>query len=103
MRPIPKAMREEMALDPYMKRCCLAYLGGCDGRIEWHHVFIYGGKQLNEKWAIVPACHDHHMKAEPLRPHFETVALNRATEDELKAISKAVDYIAKRNRLNYGK
>jgi len=75
-------------------------MGGCGGRIEWHHVFIYAGRQLNEKWAIVPACHDHHAKAEPLREHFEHIALNRATTQELLQISKAIDYVAKRKYLN---
>jgi hypothetical protein len=100
MTPIPKILREEMANDPYYKTCCVSFLGDCGGRIEWHHVIIHAGKQLQEKWAINPACHDHHMQAEPLREYFEWIAPNRATDQELIAISKAVDYIHKRNYLN---
>lgn len=59
--PIPKAMREELSEDPFMKTCVLA--GECGGRIEWHHAFNYAGKRQNELWAILPLCHKHHEKA----------------------------------------
>jgi len=102
--PIPAQMREEMSNDPYYKKCCLNGKGhgDCEGRIEWHHVIIFKGRQLQEKFAIVPACQGHHRLAEPLREHFEREALNRATDEELEAISKAIDYKAKRDRLNNG-
>ena len=50
--PIPKAIREELSEDPFMKTCVLA--GECGGRIEWHHAFNYAGKRQNELWAILP-------------------------------------------------
>lgn len=93
-----------MANDPFYLQCCLRRLQGivgpCSGRIEWHHVLIVGGRQLNEKFAIVPACHGHHEKAAKLNEYFQYVALNRATDSELRAISKAVPYIELRDRLN---
>ena len=57
--PIPKAIREELAEDPYMKKCALqdSY---CSGRVEWHHAFTYAGKRVNELWSIIPLCHEHH-------------------------------------------
>jgi len=100
MAKIPPTMREEMANDPFYLKCCLASLGGCGGRIEWHHVLTYGGKQIQEIWAIVPACHEHHMKAAPLNDHFLKVALNRATDDQLLKYSKAINYLELRKRLN---
>ncbi len=96
---IPVAMREQMANDPFYTTCCLAYLGGCSGRIEWHHCLIHAGKQIQEPWAIVPACHEHHMRAAPLHQEFLTVALRRATDDELRVYSKAIDYVAMKQRL----
>lgn len=62
MRPIPPAMREELALEPRMKRCVLAGLGlsECYGRIEWDHCFIYAGRQISEKWNLNGVCQSHH-------------------------------------------
>ncbi len=59
--PIPKAMREQLADDPFMTDCIIA--AGCSGRIEWHHAFNYAGKRQNELWAILPLCKFHHSKA----------------------------------------
>lgn len=102
MRPIPPRLRAEMADDPYYTKCCLANLGGCSGKIEWHHVIIWKGRQLNEKWAIVPACQYHHRRAE-LRPEkdlFLLEALNRAKDEELTVISRAINYMHLKSRLN---
>ena len=64
MRPIPPAMREKLAQEPRMKVCALSGLGraygGCSGGIEWDHVWIYAGKQINELWAIIGVCKGHH-------------------------------------------
>jgi len=106
MRPIPPTLKKEMEADPYYKICARRKDGGCAGRVTWEHTIIYAGKQLNEKWAIIPLCERHHAvdnyqdngildKNENIR-----IALNRATDIELKAISKAQDYIAIRDRLN---
>jgi hypothetical protein len=56
MRPIPKKLRKEMEEDPFMQKCCLA------GKTnpQWHHAIIFKGRQLNERWAIVPASEDVH-------------------------------------------
>ncbi len=99
MTPIPPKLRAEMAEDPWYKKCCLAELGDCGGRIEWHHVIIYAGKQLQEKWAIVPACHDHHYRAAELNEYFLFVVLSRATLRELRDVSKAVNYMDMKERL----
>lgn len=100
MRPIPTKLREEMSNDPFYMKCCLAHLGGCQGRIEWHHSIIYAGRQLNEKWAILPACQYHHRSVAHFNFKFIQIALNRATDEELLSISKAENYIDLRKRLN---
>lgn len=89
-----------MAADPYYKKCCLAHYGTCLGRIEWHHSLIYGGRQVQQKFAILPACHFHHASVAYFNDEFVRVALNRATDEELRGISKAIDYLKERERLN---
>ena len=58
MRPIPKKMREILADDPLFKICIHRGDPGhvCDSGITWEHSIIYGRKQINELWAIVPCC-----------------------------------------------
>jgi len=56
-------LRTEIAKDPFMARCIYCDLkrqNECRGKIEWEHAWIYAGKQINEKWAIVPVCTYHH-------------------------------------------
>lgn len=92
-------------MDPYYKscaRCC----EDCDGRITWEHAIIFAGKQLSMKWAIIPLCEYHHavnghQDGGDLNKEINVlIALNRATEEELKDISKNVNYLSLRERLN---
>lgn len=74
-----------MAADPYYKKCVLRN-SECGGRIEWHHVWIYAGTQINEKWAIVPACTRHHelvKSSTEIRESLELISLDRATPADL--------------------
>lgn len=82
MRPIPPKLREEMASDPYYKFCARRHEGTCSGRITWEHALIYAGKQINEKWAIIPLCVYHHL-GEGLNKELNVyIALERATPEE---------------------
>ena len=116
MRPIPQKLRDEMVSDPFYQRCCLDTYnmhnhlkgvgGQCEGRIEWHHNLIVAGRQLNTHWAILPLCHLHHDKLNSqTKEVLNWIMLNRATEQELSEVSKAVNYKGLRDRLNkvYGK
>lgn len=108
MRPIPPKMRQAMAEDPYYKQCARVGIGDhvCSGRITWEHALIYAGKQVNEIWAIIPLCEKAHAvglfqdSGDFDKEINVWIALNRATEMELQSISKVIDYIAYRNRLN---
>jgi len=103
MNNIPTKLRTQIAEDPFMKDCCLRDDGMCEGRIEWHHVLIYGGRQVQERFAIVPACGGYHHKfanRKDIYPRFLKVALNRATDSELEKISKLIDYKKLRDKLN---
>lgn len=95
-----------MSKDPYYEKCCMAFRGGCDGRITWEHTIIFAGRQLNEKWAIIPLCEYHHavnkhQDGGDLNKEMNVwFALNRATDIELKMVSKAINYLQLKERLN---
>lgn len=106
--PIPTKIRKEIDLDSFYKSCALWGQSEhqCGGRITMEHAIEYAGKRLQKKWAIIPICAkghevDHFQDAGTMDKEMNRwVALNRATEFELKEISKAMDYIKERNRLN---
>lgn len=87
MRPIPKKLREEIASDPFMARCIYeradAPNHNCKGRITWEHAIIWAGRQVNEKWAIVPCCENHNSGPAMVKDFNQHVALSRATEEDL--------------------
>lgn len=64
MRPIPIKMREELAGKKRMTFCVVKGMGFgfCEPKIDWDHVWIYAGRQINETWAIVGVCTRHHYK-----------------------------------------
>lgn len=86
MRPIPLKLKEQMSCDPFMKRCIHADAGRfaeCDGRIEWEHAHVYKGRQINEKWAIVPVCERHHRGGGLNKEFNRYCALKRADMDDI--------------------
>lgn len=86
MRPIPKKMRDQMEKDPFMKVCCFP---GCGAILpEWHHVWIYAGRQINEPWAIVPGCTYHHRGKGFKKEVFERISICRATQEDLAKYPK---------------
>lgn len=99
--PIPKAINEQMNRDPFMKRCCLRD-DECSERIERHHSITFCSKRLNEAWAILPVCSYHHRVEARYDIGIKLlwIALNRATDQELIRISKAIDYLELKKRLN---
>lgn len=83
MRKISKKVKDILLADPFMKKCCIG--GMCEGRIEFHHVWIYAGRQIDEVWAIMPACHFHHSKASNpiIKAKFEAASLKRVADGDL--------------------
>lgn len=55
---IPITVRKLLANDPRMKKCIAC--GSCKD-IQWHHALMYGGKRLQESYAIQPLCYTCHM------------------------------------------
>lgn len=82
MRKIPPKLTAEMEADPYYKFCSRAD-SECQGRITWEHAFVWGGKQINEKWAIIPLCVYHHLGEGLVKEINQHIALSRATLGDL--------------------
>lgn len=107
MNNIPARLRKELSEDPEYSECSMRGIhSSCDGRITWEHALTYKSKQIQERWAIVPLCEKHHAVGMYLdtgtliKERNVWIALNRATDEELIAVSKAIDYIFVRDRLN---
>lgn len=104
MRPISPKVKEALLQEPQV--CLRADEGNCQGRITFEHALIYAGKQIDEVFAILRICEYHHGVnkfqdgGDMNKEKHVWLALNRATDDELRKYSKAVDYIALRERLN---
>jgi len=58
--PIPPKVKAEILADPYYKTCARSQEGECEGRVTFEHAWIYGSKQIQEVWAIIPICAYHH-------------------------------------------
>ena len=101
---IPFELKQDLASDEYYRKC--AFTGTMWG-IQWHHAFTFGGKDIQEKWAIVPISWRIHDQCTPNKPRYtkeiaervELIALNRAKDGELKKYSKVKDLIAYREQL----
>lgn len=87
MRPIPAKLRKELGEDWFMKRCIYerpdAPNRKCRGRITFEHAFLYAGRQINEKWAILPCCEAHNSGEAMVKDFNRYVALERANLEDL--------------------
>ena len=92
MRKIPIKLRNELANDEWYCRCCLCG----DAPVEWHHAIKYRGCQVNERWAIVPACKDCHQRR---LKELELVALERATDEDFAKYPNHEHWIQRRKYL----
>jgi hypothetical protein len=100
MNNIPKKLKDEILSDPFYKRCCITGVLSTNEKVEWHHNFIYAGRQLQEKWCILPIAEKIHKNIDKYLDQCDRIMLNRATDEQLKKYSKCVDLIAKRDWLN---
>ncbi len=87
-----------MAVDPYYQICARKN-SECQGRITWEHAFIYAGKQINEKWAIIPLCVYHHLGEGLVKNENQRIALERATPEDLAKYPN-FDWKKRRNYVN---
>ena len=84
--PIPLKMRKEMSEDPFYKKC--VYTGTIqkfgDKRVSWEHCWVYAGKQIQEKWAIVPLRLDLNVNmTQEVKDYCRYISLQRATDEDL--------------------
>lgn len=110
MNNIPPKLRAELAELPEYHICmreALLHDHVCERDplrpnkpTEWEHVLYWGGSQIQKKFAIISICWLVHRGGMLNKEINEWIALNRATDQELLEISKAVDYIHKRDYLN---
>lgn len=78
MRPISTKNKKLLSNDPWMRQC--ARCG--EQPVQWHHV-TFLGTQLDEVWAIVPACLRCHKLVDTdkeIRKFFIRVALRRMND-----------------------
>lgn len=106
---IPKKIKEQCANDPRYSKCALTGLLNhvCGGRVTWEHALIYAGKQIQEKWAIVPLCEKAHavnsfQDAGTMNKEVNVwLALNQGTEDDFERFPRAFpSYSEQKIRLN---
>ena len=106
MRPINPKLRKIIDEDKYYKTCARSKDGGCGGRITIEHALIFAGKQIDELWNLIPLCERHHAvlnyqdNGDLQKEKNVWIALNRAIDQELEAISKVIDYKKRRDYLN---
>lgn len=109
MVPIPLKLRKEINADPEYGFCMLRSYPGhiCGGRRNTReHAIIVVGKRLQKKFAIISICAKAHEVDQFQDAHTmdknlnRWVALNRASDQELIEISRAIDYLRERKRLN---
>jgi len=99
---IPKPLLQEILADKYYKKCCLT--GTTLGKIDLHHNLIFGGRQVQEKFAILPVHNDIHQYhqgiTKEVKEKLNWVMVNRMSEYELNYYSKAVNYNQVKLELN---
>jgi hypothetical protein len=85
MRPIPPDRRARLSADPRYTYCSIPDEYCETGKIDWHHVWIYAGQQVDEDWAILSACQYHHRFANrpDIQRRFQRESLSRATDADL--------------------
>jgi hypothetical protein len=104
MRKVSQKVKDIVLSRPQV--CARNAENDCQGRLTFEHAIIYGGRQLDEAWAIVILCEYHHsvntfQDGGNLDKEMNVwYALNQATDDELRRVSKAINYLALRDRLN---
>ena len=86
MRLIPLKLRREIADDPFMTWCVWS---GDTKNVSWEHCWIYSGRQINEKWAIVPLRRDLNVNiTKEIKDYCRWISLIRAKPKDLAKYPK---------------
>lgn len=104
-RPLTKEAKEAIKTDPFYKKCIRHAEGNCQGRLTHEHALYYGGKRMDDVFAILPVCAYHHgvdrfMDSGDLDKDFHRwVAINRMTDKDMAKYDR-VYWKVQRNYLN---
>ena len=104
MRKVSAKTKKQLLSEPEI--CARSSEMDCQGRLTWEHAVMHAGRQIDEPWAILKLCEFHHAVntfqdgGKLDKEKHVWLALNRATDEELKTISQAIDYLALKERLN---
>lgn len=98
MRAIPERLKQELASDPFYSKCCIT--GSASEKIDWHHNLMFGGSQINEKFCILPLAKSVHDKISKYKDICDWIMWNRASYEEIKRYSKAINYSEYKKILN---
>ena len=82
---IPLNIRAVMKKDKFMQECIYLSPGSpnrlCSGQLEWEHAFVYKGKKIQARWAIVPCCTNHNRGQAMVKDYNRYRALKRVIEE----------------------
>jgi hypothetical protein len=101
MRRMSEKLKKEILADPFYEKCCITGSYG----VSWEHCWLYAGKQINEKWAIVPLRGDLNTSHPPkeVKEKCQLISLSRATKEDLaKYPKKNWEQIKKHLTSKYG-
>ena len=82
MNCIPPKLRKQLSEDPEYQKCLRAG-SDCQGRITWEHANYSQGRQIQERWSIIPLCVYHHLGKGLNKEYNQFLSLRRATEEDL--------------------
>lgn len=106
MHKTPKHVFDEIVAErPTCERKELLHDHDCGGRSTMEHCFIYAGRQVNDKWAIIRICEKAHgLGAYAFNGILDKsinrwIALGHATDEDLAKYPKA-DWKNLKNYLN---
>ena len=89
---MPPKLRLQCEADPYYKRCArkeALHDHECQPDpmtrklIEWEHALIYAGRQIQERWAIIPICWWVHRGPGLVKEINEWIAINRMSDEDV--------------------
>jgi hypothetical protein len=99
MNNMPLKLRKELSKDSYYSKCVRYKDGNCNGRVTWEHCWEYSGKQIQEKWAIIPLCWFHHLGIGLNKKINRWFSINRMTEEDMKKYPR-INWIREKIILN---
>ena len=98
MHKTDKKIFEEIAKErPYCERYELLRDHVCKGRSTMEHAWLYAGKQVNEKWAIIRLCYWSHLGPGMNKRINEWISLRHATAEDLEKYPKKSWWMIRRN------